>query len=95
MELIRRFFRAPKDSFFPFGPRGTGKSTWLRQACPDAIYADLPDRESFRTYPAKPEHLGEVIAGNPKAGTVTVDEVRKAPSLPDEVHRSIEAQVST
>ena len=36
MELVRRFFQAPKESFFLFGPRGTGKSTWLRRTFPDA-----------------------------------------------------------
>jgi len=38
MELVRRLFTVPKGSFFMFGPRGTGKSTWLRQNFPDAIY---------------------------------------------------------
>ncbi|MCY2925122.1 MAG: AAA family ATPase [Planctomycetota bacterium] len=92
MELIRRLFRAPKESFFLFGPRGTGKSTWLRQAFPDAIYIDLLDQEAFRTYLARPERLGEVVAGNPQAKTVVVDEIQKAPSLLDEVHRLIEAK---
>ena len=92
MEPIGRFFRAPKDSFFLFGPRGTGKSTWLRQTYPDAIYVDLLDQESFRTCLARPEHLGKVIAGNPQAHTVIVDEVQKVPSLLDEVHRLIETK---
>jgi predicted AAA+ superfamily ATPase len=92
MELIRRFFRAPKESFFLFGPRGTGKSTWLRQMFPDAIYVDLLDQEAFRTYLSRPERLGEVIAGNPQAKVVIVDEIQKVPSLLDEVHRLIEAK---
>ena len=92
MDLIRRLFKAPKGSFFLFGPRGTGKSTWLRQTFPDAIYVDLLDQEAFRTYLARPERLGEVIAGNPQAKTVIVDEIQKAPGLLDEVHRLIEAK---
>ncbi len=32
MEMVVRFFKAPKQSFFLFGPRGTGKSTWLKEA---------------------------------------------------------------
>ncbi|HUU23076.1 MAG TPA: ATP-binding protein, partial [Phycisphaerae bacterium] len=70
MELVRRFFDPPSGSFFLFGPRGTGKSTWLRQTYPDAIYVDLLDQEAFRTYLARPERLGEVIAGHSGAGTV-------------------------
>jgi predicted AAA+ superfamily ATPase len=92
MELIRRFFRAPKESFFLLGPRGTGKSTWLRQTFPEATYVDLLDQEAFRTYLARPERLGEVIAGNPRAKTVIVDEIQKVPGLLDEVHRLIEAR---
>jgi predicted AAA+ superfamily ATPase len=92
MELIRRLFQAPKESFFLFGPRGTGKSTWLRQAFSDAIYVDLLDQEAFRMYLARPERLGEVVAGNAQAKTVIVDEIQKVPSLLDEVHRLIEAK---
>ena len=92
MELIRRLFQAPKESFFLLGPRGTGKSTWLRQTFPDAIYVDLLEQEAFRTYLARPERLGEVVAGNPQAKIVVVDEIQKAPSLLDEVHRLIEAK---
>ena len=40
MEIIPRFFEPPKQSFFLFGPRGTGKSTFVKQRFPDALYAD-------------------------------------------------------
>jgi predicted AAA+ superfamily ATPase len=92
MELVRRFFQAPKDSFFLFGPRGTGKSTWLRETFPDAIYIDLLDQEAFRYYLARPERLGEVIGGSPRAGTVVIDEIQKVPSLLDVVHRLMETK---
>ena len=91
MELVARLFKAPKGSFFLFGPRGTGKSTWLRQTFPDAVYVDLLDQEAFRSYLARPERLGEVVAGAPRAETVIVDAVQKVPRLLDEVHRLIEA----
>lgn len=92
MELVNRLFQIPKQSFFLFGPRGTGKSTWLRQAYPDAVYVDLLDQEAFRAYLARPERLGEVVEGNPKARTVIVDEVQKVPAVLDEVHRLMEAR---
>ncbi|HET98655.1 MAG TPA: ATP-binding protein, partial [Desulfurivibrio alkaliphilus] len=41
MEKLSRFFKAPAQSFFLFGPRGTGKSTWLRQHYPEATVIDL------------------------------------------------------
>ncbi|MBN1942550.1 MAG: ATP-binding protein [Phycisphaerae bacterium] len=92
MELIRRIFKAPKESFFLFGPRGTGKSTWLRQRFPDAIYVDLLDQETFRSYLARPERLGEVISGSAQARTVIVDEIQKAPALLEEIHRQMETE---
>ena len=91
MELISRIFQPPKESFFLFGPRGTGKSTWLRQKFPGAVYIDLLEPEAYRTYLARPERLGKVVAGNPRARTIIIDEVQKAPSLLDEVHRIMES----
>ena len=93
MELIRRLFTAPKESFFLFGPRGTGKSTWLRQNYPDAIYIDLLDQEVFREYLARPERLGDVISGSSQTKTVILDEMQKVPSLLDEVHRLMESAI--
>jgi len=90
MELVRRLFTVPKGSFFMFGPRGTGKSTWLRQNFPDAIYLDLLDPETFRAYLAHPERLREAIEGNPKARAIVVDEIQKVPALLDVVHKLIE-----
>jgi uncharacterized protein len=92
MELVKRLFTAPKESYFLFGPRGTGKSTWLRQSLPDAIYIDLLDQEVFRKYLAGPERLADVISGSGQAKTVIVDEIQKVPSLLDEVHRLMEAE---
>ena len=33
----------PEQSCFLIGPRGTGKSTWLRDRLPDSLYLDLLD----------------------------------------------------
>jgi predicted AAA+ superfamily ATPase len=93
MELISRLFTAPKESYFLFGPRGTGKSTWLRQSYPDAIYIDLLDQEIFRKYLAGPERLGDVISGSRQTKTVILDEIQKVPSLLDEVHRLMELAI--
>lgn len=90
MELVRRLFAAPKTSFFLFGPRGTGKSTWLRQHFPAALYVDLLDPEAYRLFSARPERLRELVAGNPQADVVVVDEVQKVPDLLDVVHQLVE-----
>jgi predicted AAA+ superfamily ATPase len=41
MEILNRFFQGTKQSFFLFGPRGTGKSTWIKQHFKNALYLDL------------------------------------------------------
>jgi hypothetical protein len=56
MAAVRRFFRDPLSSYFLFGPRGTGKSTWLREAYPEALWLDLLEPEgscarSIRSWP--------------------------------------------
>jgi len=91
MELIRRFFNDPKASFFLFGARGTGKSTWLKMNFTDnTLYVDLLNPEAFRKYSARPERLEELVNGNPEAHIVVIDEIQKVPELLDVVHQLIE-----
>lgn len=90
MAAVPRFFTAPTTHFFLFGPRGTGKSTWLRQTYPDALWVDLLRPEIHRQYSARPERLRELVEGNRDREVVVVDEVQKAPVLLDVVHDLIE-----
>jgi predicted AAA+ superfamily ATPase len=80
MAAAERFFEALAASFFLFGPRGTGKSTWSRMAFPGALSLDLLDPAAQRLYQARPERLRELIAGNPRAREVVIDEVQKVPA---------------
>ncbi len=86
MATIPRFFQAPKQSFFLFGPRGTGKSTWLKKKFPAAVYIDLLDPETFRSYLAHPEKLKDVVAAADRRSVVIVDEIQKTPDILDVVH---------
>jgi predicted AAA+ superfamily ATPase len=90
MAVVKRFLQAPAQSFFLFGPRGTGKSTWLGQVFPDALRIDLLAPEALRAYQARPERLRERIAAVPAAHTVVIDEIQKAPQLLDVVHSLLE-----
>lgn len=92
MDTISRFLKAPKGSFFLFGPRGTGKSTWLKQEFPSALVIDFLDPASFRNYLAAPERLKEAIDGNPQRKEIVLDEVQKVPGVLDVVHQLIEAR---
>ena len=62
MESLRRFFTPPKEkSYFIFGPRGTGKSTWVKNNYHKAVVIDLLEPEIFRQYKSFPERLRERV----------------------------------
>ena len=88
--LIPRYFKCPKQSFFLFGPRGVGKTTWLHKEFRNALWIDLLDPEEFRAYNARPERLKELVLGNPDKPIVIIDEIQKVPALLDVVHSLIE-----
>jgi uncharacterized protein len=88
--MFQRFFIPPKQSYFLFGPRGTGKSTWLKKTYTDAYWIDLLDPELFRFYSAGPERLRLLLEENPDKKTVVIDEVQKVPELLNVVHGLIE-----
>lgn len=90
MDILRRFFPLPEQSFFLFGPRGTGKSTWLRYVLPEALMIDLLKPAVHRPLDARPERLTELIAGAPQAEVVVIDEVQRVPELLSVVHSLIE-----
>jgi uncharacterized protein len=92
MDLQSRFLTAPKQSFFLFGPRGTGKSTWLRQAIPDALVVDLLQPDVARELSARPERFTDIVRGAPGRQTVVLDEVQRVPELLNVVHALIESK---
>jgi predicted AAA+ superfamily ATPase len=92
MEIIDRFFQPPKTSFFLFGPRGTGKSTFVNQYFKNAIYIDLLDPERIRFFSAMPERLREIVDAYPQSGCLVIDEIQRVPDLLMVVHSLIEAR---
>jgi predicted AAA+ superfamily ATPase len=92
MATVSRFFQDPGMSFFLFGPRGTGKTTWLRETFTDALWIDLLSPEVFRRYSARPERLRELVKGSStESPVVVIDEIQKAPALLDVVHELLES----
>ncbi|MCY4377089.1 MAG: AAA family ATPase [Spirochaetaceae bacterium] len=77
-----------------FGPRGTGKSTWLRARYAGVLWIDLNDPENTRFYAAAPERLRATIAANPRMRPVVIDEVQRVPELLPVVHQLIELDKS-
>lgn len=91
MTTLPRFLAAPRGSFFLFGPRGTGKTTWLRAKFPDALVVDLLRAEEFRRFAARPERLRELVRAVPPGGDIVVDEIQRVPELLNVVHELMES----
>ncbi len=91
MATIERFLQLPGRSFFLFGPRGTGKTTWLRESLPDALFINLLRPETYRELLARPERLRELVLGNPDQSDIVLDEVQRVPDLLPVVHDLIES----
>jgi len=89
-EYVRRLLQAPRQSFFLFGPRGSGKSTWVREELPRAHRIDLLDEALYQSYLTQPALFADELRALPAGATVCVDEIQRLPSLLNEVHRFIE-----
>jgi len=89
--INRQFAPFGEQSYFLFGPRGTGKTTWVCAHYPKAVYIDLLDAGIRDRLLAYPHHLVELIPGNYK-DWVIIDEIQFVPALLNEVHRLIFAK---
>jgi len=85
-----RLLEAPQRSFFLFGPRGCGKSTWAARHFPEAHVFDLLDEDLYHSLLADPARLAAELRTLQPHSWVVIDEVQRIPSLLNEVHRFIE-----
>jgi len=90
MEMKLRALRPPRGSYFLFGARGTGKSSFVRRQYASALYIDLLDPATQREYLTRPERLAEVVRAQPTDRIAVIDEVQKVPELLAVVHTLIE-----
>ena len=88
--VFQRITVAPKGSFFLFGARGVGKSTWARETFEGAHRFDLLDEGLFQSFLAEPGLFGAELRTLEPDSWVVVDEVQRIPGLLNEVHRAIE-----
>lgn len=89
-QLMPRKLQPPRQSFFLFGPRGSGKSTWVRQHFGRAPRFDLLDQALYQDLLLQPSLFADQLRGLKPRTWVVVDEVQRLPSLLNEVHRAIE-----
>lgn len=78
-----------QSSFFLFGTRGTGKTTWVKSKFPTALYFDLLKAETYDYLVANPSRIEDLIPADFQ-DWIVIDEIQKIPQLLDEVHRLIE-----
>ncbi|MBI4656299.1 MAG: ATP-binding protein [Elusimicrobia bacterium] len=90
MRIIDRYLAPLKQSFFLFGPRGTGKTSWIKENFKEALYIDFLDPKIFRLYSAYPERLNEIIEGNPGKNDIVIDEIQRVPQVLPVIHSLIE-----
>lgn len=90
LRTLERMYSLPAGSFFLFGLRGVGKSTWVREKLPDAHRVDLLDEALYQGMLADPGLFAGELRRVERGGWVVVDEVQRLPGLLNEVHRFIE-----
>ncbi len=76
-------------SFFLFGPRGVGKTTWTKAHFPQALYLDLLAFDLYNDLAARPGRLENLVPPG-FHDWVILDEIQRIPELLNEVHRLIE-----
>ena len=60
--MYSRMLEPPtRQSFFLFGPRGVGKTAWLKTRFPEAVFFDLRDSETYTRLLASPGRLGDQV----------------------------------
>lgn len=76
--LYKRLLTPPAtSSFFLFGLRGVGKSTWVKQTFPKALRFDLLDEGLFQSYLRDSRLFGRELLRAPSDQTIIVDEVQR------------------
>ena len=88
--MKNRFITQSSGSFFLFGPRGTGKSTWLEAALPEAYTVNLLLADVRRQLTGNPERLHSIVAEHPDKSVFVIDEIQRVPDLLDSVHDIME-----
>ena len=75
MAFVGRFFDPPAQSYYLFGPRGTGKSAWTQHRYRDRVRIDLLRPATLQRYRARPDRLFDLVHAQPDGQVIVIDEV--------------------
>jgi len=87
--VIRSFKPLISRSFFIFGARGTGKSTWLRTHFKkeDVLFINLLDPDTYESLSLRPSKFLDLITAKENVKKIViVDEIQRIPALLDIIH---------
>ncbi len=70
MARYTRRLQLPERSFFLMGPRGTGKTTWLRSVLPSGLWFDLLRTATFLELSQRPERFRQQIEAQQRGSWV-------------------------
>jgi predicted AAA+ superfamily ATPase len=86
MAMFPRRLRLPSRSFLLLGPRGTGKTTWLRGKLPGARWFNLLLDGELVRLTRDPALFRQEVEALPARSWIVVDEIQKLPALLNEIH---------
>ncbi len=84
--MFPRRLALPARSFLLLGPRGTGKTTWLRSILKDARWYNLLLQREWSRLLNRSEVFRHEVESLPHGSWVVVDDVQRLPALLDELH---------
>lgn len=87
--MYTRLLPLPHHSFFLFGPRGTGKTTWLKTTFKNAKWFDLLRSNELLNLMRRPDRLRLEVEALDKGSWIIIDEIQKFPQLLNEIHSLI------
>jgi len=89
--VVTRSLSLPQSTFFLFGARGTGKTTWLQHSLPRerSHFFNLLIERDYQHYLTDPHQFYLEVQAIPQSHWIVIDEIQRLPQLLNYVHQLI------